>query len=282
MDIQTTKRTLITANHILHHQGQVLDAYGHISVRHPANPSVFLMARYVPAALLASPDDIVEYRVEDAEPVDMHAPKGYTERFIHSELYKRFTEVRSVCHSHAREVIPWGLLPASKEGCGLKACVNTSGFLGKKTPVFEPRPHFRPGDIKDLLIRSEHLGAALAALFTNTATADSGGRLDRSVVLMRGHGMTVAAASIEHCVFRSIYTRNNAIIQTTAVMLRSSLTLGSSEASHEHSHDQEQDLTFLDDDEVADCTGINVKTVLRPWTAWSREVQANPLYVNLA
>ncbi|OAP54238.1 hypothetical protein AYL99_11339 [Fonsecaea erecta] len=280
-NIQSTKRTLITANHILHHQGQVLDAYGHISVRHPSNPSVFLMARYVPAALVASPDDIVEYRVADAEPVDAHAPRGYTERFIHSELYKRFSEVRSVCHSHAREVIPWGLLAASDGGrkgseSGLKACVNTSGFLGKETPVFEPRPHFRPGDIKDLLIRSEHLGAGLAALFTNDAADGGGGQLDRSVVLMRGHGMTVAATSIEHCVFRSIYTRNNAIVQSTAVMLNSSLRLGSDATG------DEEDLTFLDDDEVADCTGINVKTVLRPWTAWSREVQANPLYVNLA
>ncbi|KIW91095.1 uncharacterized protein Z519_07989 [Cladophialophora bantiana CBS 173.52] len=277
MDIHTTKRTLITANHILHHQGQVLDAYGHISVRHPTDRTIFLMARYVPAALVASPDDIVEYRVEDAEPLDPHAPRGYTERFIHSELYKRFGEVRSVCHSHAREVIPWGLLVG--KGSGLKACVNTSGFLGKETPVFEPRPHFRPGDIKDLLIRSAHLGAALAALFTNSA--GSGGQLDRSVVLMRGHGMTVAATSIEHCVFRSIYARNNAIVQTTAVMLQSSLKLGSN-ASDEHDREEGEDLTFLDEEEVADCTGINVKTVLRPWTAWSREVQANPLYVNLA
>ncbi|OAG36759.1 hypothetical protein AYO21_09032 [Fonsecaea monophora] len=278
MDLSTAKRTLITANHILHHQGQVLDAYGHISVRHPTNPAVFLMARYVPAALVASPDDIVEYRVEDAEPVDPHAPRGYTERFIHSELYKRFAAVKSVCHSHAREVIPWGLL--GRGDSGLKACVNTSGFLGKETPVFEPRPHFRQGDIKDLLIRSEHLGAALAALFTNTP--GSGGNLDRSVVLMRGHGMSVAATSIEHCVFRSIYTRNNAIVQTTAVMLTSSLTLGSSARSHGEDDGIATDLTFLDDDEVADCTGINEKTVLRPWTAWSREVQANPLYVNLA
>src|SRR5689334_21095246 len=98
MDIPATKRTLITANHILHHQGQVLDAYGHISVRHPSNRSVFLMSRYIPAALVSSPSDIVEYRVEDAEPVDPNAPRGYTERFIHSELYKRYEAVNSVCH----------------------------------------------------------------------------------------------------------------------------------------------------------------------------------------
>ena len=101
-------------------------------MRHPSNPSIFLMSRYVPAALVSSPSDIIEYRVEDAEPVDPNAPRGYTERFIHSELYKRFEVVNSVCHSHAREVIPWGLLEGENGGvCGLRACVNTSGFLGE-------------------------------------------------------------------------------------------------------------------------------------------------------
>lgn len=33
--------TLILANHILHYH-QVLDAYGHVSVRHPDNPDVFM------------------------------------------------------------------------------------------------------------------------------------------------------------------------------------------------------------------------------------------------
>ena len=149
-------------------------------------------------------------------------------------------------------------------------------FTGKNTSVFEPRPHFKPGDIKDLLIRSEHLGAALAALFDDSVNSHGASHLERSVVLMRGHGMTVAAASIEHCVFRAIYTRNNAVIQTTAVLLKSSLRTGSADDS-----DTMEDLTFLDDEEVLDCTGINTSTVLRPWTAWSREVQANPLYVNL-
>jgi hypothetical protein len=94
---------------------------------------------------------------------------------------------------------------------------------------------------------------------------------------MRGHGMTVAATSIEHCVFRAIYSRNNAIVQTTAVMLRSCLKSGDGDG-----HSGDDDLTVLDDDEVVDCTEINTTTVLRPWAAWSREVQANPLYVNLA
>ena len=35
---------LVSANHILADQ-QVLDAYGHVSIRHPANPQRFLMGQ---------------------------------------------------------------------------------------------------------------------------------------------------------------------------------------------------------------------------------------------
>jgi ribulose-5-phosphate 4-epimerase/fuculose-1-phosphate aldolase len=127
MDLPTLTRSLITANHILHSH-TVLDAYGHISVRHPSDPTLFLMSRYLPACLVSSATDMVAYRVQNAKPMDESAPKGYSERFIHSEVYKQFPEVGSVCHSHAREVVPWGLL---QNQAGLRACVNTSGFLGE-------------------------------------------------------------------------------------------------------------------------------------------------------
>ena len=94
--------------------------------------------------------------------------------------------------------------------------------------------------------------------------------------VFRNSLLTIAAASIEHCVFRAIYARNNAIVQTTALLLRGALNLGAVNEDNEG-----EDLTFLNDEEVADCTDINTKTVLRPWLAWTREIQVNPLYVNL-
>ena len=112
--------TLITANHILHYHG-VLDAYGHISVRNPNNASTFFLARNVAPALVSSPSDIVEYLVQDASPVNLNAPPGYLERFIHSEVLKLYPTVNSVVHSHAQSVIPFGvtevpLVPVSQMG----------------------------------------------------------------------------------------------------------------------------------------------------------------------
>lgn len=77
-------------------------------------------------ANVSSPGDLVHYRVEDGSPVDANAPKGYIERFIHSEVYKRFPSVNGVVHSHAPEVIPF-----SNTSVPLRSCFHIAGFLGK-------------------------------------------------------------------------------------------------------------------------------------------------------
>jgi ribulose-5-phosphate 4-epimerase/fuculose-1-phosphate aldolase len=98
---------------------------------------------------------------------------------------------------------------------------------------------------------------------------------------MRGHGMTVAASTIEHCVFRAIYAQNNAQVQTTALLLlSSSLSVGA--RAGDGGNDAELAITYLDDEEVADSIKINTKTALRPWRSWAREAEASLLYVNLA
>lgn len=80
---------LVTAGHILHYHG-VLDAHGHISVRSPDNPKTFWMLCDIPAALARTPEDLVEYNVEDGSAVEKDAKKGDEERSIDSEIYKRF------------------------------------------------------------------------------------------------------------------------------------------------------------------------------------------------
>lgn len=88
--------TLITANHILYHNN-VCDGFGHVSVRNPADPSTFFLSGSIAPALVSSLDDLIEYNVEDASPVRKDSGRGYAERFIHSEIYKKYTDVKSVC-----------------------------------------------------------------------------------------------------------------------------------------------------------------------------------------
>ena len=86
---------------------RVLDAYGHISVRRPTDPRMFIMSRNTAPGTVSSPNDLIEYWVENAEPVDSNAAAGYSERCIHSEVLKRYPEVNSVIHSHSEAVVPY-------------------------------------------------------------------------------------------------------------------------------------------------------------------------------
>ena len=75
---------LVAAHHILADQG-VLDAYGHVSIRHPANPNRYLIARAMsPADVTAA--DIMEFDL-DSKPVDQRGRSMFLERFIHGEIY---------------------------------------------------------------------------------------------------------------------------------------------------------------------------------------------------
>jgi ribulose-5-phosphate 4-epimerase/fuculose-1-phosphate aldolase len=65
------------------------------------------MPRNIAPGTLSLESDLVKYHVSDASPVSTPSPAGYAERFIHSEIYKRFPEVQSVAHSHAPAVIPY-------------------------------------------------------------------------------------------------------------------------------------------------------------------------------
>jgi ribulose-5-phosphate 4-epimerase/fuculose-1-phosphate aldolase len=116
---------LVTASHILHYHG-VLDAYGHISVRSPDNSATFWMPRNSSPALISTPDDLVEYNIEDASEVEKNAKPGYPERHIHSEIYKRFPAVNSVVHSHCSDVLPYCISEVP-----LKATIHMAGFLGE-------------------------------------------------------------------------------------------------------------------------------------------------------
>ena len=107
-NILTTLTTLITASHILD-DNAVLDAYGHISVRNPEDPTKFFMSRDLPPALVASYSDIVEYNVADASPVDPNAPEGFLERLIHATLYNQYSNISSVIHSHAPEIVAYSV-----------------------------------------------------------------------------------------------------------------------------------------------------------------------------
>lgn len=124
VNLTATLSTLITANHILHYH-HVLDAMGHISVRNPANNASFFLALQLGPAVVRGPHDIGEYLVADGTGVN-GTQGGYAERFIHSEILRRYPDVNSVVHSHAEDVLPYTVL----RGVSVQPTYHMAGFLG--------------------------------------------------------------------------------------------------------------------------------------------------------
>ena len=262
--------TLITASHILHYNN-VLDAYGHVSLRSPSNSSTFYLSHNVAPALIASPTDLVEYQISDASPLDPNAPQGYLERNIHAAVLKQYPQVNCVIHSHSQDIVSYTILP---EGPALKPVWHMAGFLGGSgSPNFDIEPYYGPKDPHDLLIRTPGLGSALSAYFSTPVSNETKAFPDNVAVLMRGHGFTTAAADIETAVFQAIYAQGNARVLTTAIGLGAAA-----------SKDGASSVRYLSDQEAVDTWKGNLPTVTRPWGLWKREVEAvgreNGLYVN--
>jgi ribulose-5-phosphate 4-epimerase/fuculose-1-phosphate aldolase len=201
---------LAMANRILFREG-VVDAFGHISVRHDKRPDHFLLARNMAPALVTA-DDIVEFDL-DGNPVNAKGRTVYLERFIHAEVFRARPDVMAVVHSHSPSVVPFSI---SRKAKLLPVC-HMSGFLGMCTPVFEIRDH--AGDSSDLLITNSKLGAALAKTL---------GACD--CALMRGHGSTVVGSNIPEVVFRAVYTEQNARLQSEAMSMGDFTPLSEGEA----------------------------------------------------
>ena len=225
---------LVLANHILVNQG-VLDGFGHISVRDPANPQRFFIARSMAPALVQA-DDILACDL-DSNVIDERGRKTYLERFIHGEIFKLRPDVNAVIHSHSPSVIPFGVT-----GARLRPICHMSGFLGATTPVFEIR--HSAGESSDLLVRSHALGKALAEVLGA-----------HPVALMRGHGSVAVGSSIKQVVYRAIYTENNARLQAM------SMPLG--------------EISYLTDGEASATAEMNDQHLDRPWQMWKRDALAS-------
>ncbi|KAF2643220.1 hypothetical protein P280DRAFT_394095 [Massarina eburnea CBS 473.64] len=300
--IEDLFKGLVTASHILHHHG-VLDAYGHISVRSPDNAATFWMACNISPALISTPDDLVEYTVEDASEVEKDAKAGYIERYIHSEIYKRFPAVNSVVHSHCSHVLPFCI-----SGVPLKAVIHMAGFLGTSVPVWDISSSYSGGLPHDLLVRNKERGASLSVAFkpaTSTGflyskvrsalpsqiggTQEPDKEPNHAVVLMQGHGFTTLAHGIEEAVYQAIYTKEAAKAQMAATMLGNAyfgqvvegkVDVQGGGKIKSASVKANCDIKSLSDREAHDAWDSLQASIARPWGLWCREVEINPLYRN--
>jgi ribulose-5-phosphate 4-epimerase/fuculose-1-phosphate aldolase len=222
---------LVAANRILADQG-VLDAFGHVSVRHPDNPNRLLMSRSLAPALVKA-DDIMEFDL-DGNPTDQRGRAVFLERFIHAEVYKARPDVNAVVHSHSPGVIPFGVSQVP-----MRAMYHISAFLAQGVPIYDIR---KAAGMTDMLVSNPNLGKALAEVLG-----------DKAVVLMRGHGDVVVGPALPLTVFRAVYTEVNARLQSQAIAIGGLIT-------------------FLEVEEGEKANKVLDQIHLRAWDLWKRSV----------
>jgi ribulose-5-phosphate 4-epimerase/fuculose-1-phosphate aldolase len=192
--IAQAKVELARANRIVANEG-IVDAFGHISLRHPADPRRYLLSRSL-APELVEADDILEFTL-DSEPVVPPTKRLYGERVIHGCIYQARPDVQAVCHHHSPSILPFCI-----SGTELVPVYHLGGTIGRKAPFWDQRDDF--GDTNLLVIKPEE-GASLARALG-----------PHWIVLMRRHGATVAGTSLHELVFRTIYICRNAEQQLRA------------------------------------------------------------------
>jgi ribulose-5-phosphate 4-epimerase/fuculose-1-phosphate aldolase len=192
--LDQAREQLARANRMIANEG-VLDAFGHVTMRHPTDPGRFLMSRSR-APELVQPDDIHEFTL-DSQIVKPIEARLYGERVIHGEIYKARPEVNAVCHHHAPSILPFCI-----SGAELKPVYHLGATLGEKVPFWDGRDEF--GDTTLIVAKPEE-GASLARALG-----------PHWIVLMRRHGASVAGKTLEELTFRTIYTARNAAMQIQA------------------------------------------------------------------
>jgi len=203
------RRALAEAYRIVANEG-ILDAFGHLSVRHPGNPNRYFLSRSRAPGLVQA-DDILEYDL-DSSPIVPPVTRPYSERVIHGEIFKARPDVNAVCHHHAPSIMPFAI-----SGVPLVPVFHLGAAMGQSAPVWDSRDEF--GDTNLLVVKPEE-GASLARALGKHA-----------VVVMRRHGATVVGGELRELVFRTLYSAKNAEHQLAAHMLGhvSPLTPGEAE-----------------------------------------------------
>lgn len=196
-DLNSLLDELVVANRILSNEG-VVDAYGHVTIRHPDNPERFFMSRSRSPGLVTR-DDILEFTL-DCDPIDQKGMRMYSERPIHGAVYQARPDVQAVVHNHSYDVIPF-----SVTNTPIRPMIHTAAGIGMEIPIWDIRTKF--GDT-NLLVTTMEQGHDLA-----------GALGDNNAALMRGHGCVVAQESLKNVVVTSVYLQINARLQFQAMQL---------------------------------------------------------------
>jgi L-fuculose-phosphate aldolase len=188
-ETQATREKIAQAVRILHGMG-LLEVWGHISGRVDENSLWILGHVHMEGRLLSgvTPDDIVLVDMDGKTLQGKTRPPG--EVYIHTEIYKRRPEVKSITHHHGVACIT-----LSTTGQGILP------IWVQATPFYQGTPIF---DLPEQIDYPE-VGGKVAEVLG-----------DHQAALLKGHGAVVVGESVEESCVLSLAMERTARMQIEA------------------------------------------------------------------
>jgi ribulose-5-phosphate 4-epimerase/fuculose-1-phosphate aldolase len=190
MDSQVDEMRLLVAKAVrILENIELLDNNGHVSVRIPGTDHFLINSRKASRASLTAKDIVICDMEGKLIEGDSEPPSEF---HIHTEIYKRRSDVGSVIHNHPHYQTVMGIADVP-----LKPVFGVGAFV-QNVPMFED----------SCLINTVELGVQVAE------------KLGREhSVLLRHHGTVVAAENIESAFTISVFMEENAKKQYYAALM---------------------------------------------------------------
>lgn len=180
---------LIDAGLVLEQQRHGDMTRGHVSVRVPGRPEWFLMKPHGIGFGEITRENLLTLDL-DGERV-AGAGRPHSERFIHSEIFRARPDIACVIHTH-----PVHSIAFAATGQRMRALSQVAATFHDALPVFAETIR---------LIRSPEAGRAVAACLG-----------PHNAVLLRGHGVAMAGATVAEAVVLCVSLEEAARIQLLA------------------------------------------------------------------
>jgi HCOMODA/2-hydroxy-3-carboxy-muconic semialdehyde decarboxylase len=193
-DLESLLTELVIANRVLARE-DVVDDFGHVSVRDPRDSQRFWLSRSRSPEVV-SRDDLIRFDL-DAKPEDAGHRRPYLESILHARIFAARPDVNCVVHHHARPVLPYTVTSRP-----LRPVFHMGSVIGATIPVWDSQHDF--GDT-NMLIDTAPKADSLALALGPHACA-----------LLKRHGAVCVGASIPEACFVSIYMKENAELQYAA------------------------------------------------------------------
>lgn len=184
---------VVMANRILSNEG-LCDYLGHVSVRNPANPDTFFISRAL-APDLVTKDDILEV-AHDGTVLTKGSLTAYSERIIHSAIFKVRPDVNSVVHAH-----PLAACIMANSAVQFRPVIHQAAIFFEGVPVYNEYDFTSP-EATGFLVTTQAEGDRVARMLG----------LKRGL-LMTAHGCVVVGDSVAAAVHAAVTLRDNIVVQ---------------------------------------------------------------------